>query len=64
MLAGTEIVKPDGRLSTDLVLVSSGAEGTFFDRTPGFGAEALRLLGFFFTICREPIAALWNENCY
>ena len=59
MLAGTEVVKPDGRLSTELVLVPSGAAGTFFDRTLGFGAEALRLLGFFFRIGtgREPIAA-------
>ena len=53
------MVKPEGRLSTDLVIVPSGAAGTFFDRTIGFGAEALRLLGFFFRIGtgREPIAA-------
>ena len=60
------MVKPEGRLSTDLVIVPSGAAGTFFDRTRGFGAEALRLLGFFFTIGtgREPIATLWSGNSY
>ena len=59
MLAGTEVVKPVGRLNADLVLVPSGATATFFDRTLGFGTEALRLLGFFFRIGtgREPIAA-------
>ena len=58
------MVKPDGRLNTDLVLVSSGTDGTFFDRTLGFGAETLWLLGFVFTIGtgRELIAALWSDN--
>ena len=47
VLAGTEVVKPDGRFNTDVVLLSSGATSTFFDRTLSFGAGALRLLGFF-----------------
>ena len=66
MLVGTEVVKPDGRLNTDLVLVPSGAARTFFDRTRGFLAEALRLLGLFFTIGtgRDPIATLWSGNSY
>ena len=66
VLTETEVVKPDGRFNTDVVLLPFGATGTFFDRTLGFGAEALRLLGFFFTIGtgREPIATLWSGNSY
>ena len=58
-LVGTELAARDGRFKTDLVLVSFAAAAALSGRTFGFAAEALQLLGFFFTVRtnRETIAA-------